>query len=56
MSTLVGTNLQYTCLHLGGWETEGGVSGGYGKGLSVDKLAQWIERIHYDGLDLSYLY
>jgi integrase len=41
---------------LGGWETEGGVSGGYGKGLSVDKLVLWTKRIHYDGLDLSFLY
>jgi integrase len=41
---------------LGGWETEGGVSGGYGKGLSVDKLMLWTKNIQYDGLDLSHLY
>ena len=28
----------------------------YGKGLSVDNLAPWVERIRYEGLDLKHLH
>ena len=41
---------------LGGWRTEEGESARYGKGLRADKLATWINRIEYEGLDLSHLY
>jgi integrase len=41
---------------LGGWRMEEGESARYGKGLRADKLAPWIERIAYEGLDLSHLY
>jgi integrase len=41
---------------LGGWQAEEGVSRHYGKGLSVDNLAPWVERIRYEGLDLKHLH
>jgi integrase len=40
---------------LGGWRTEQGVSSQYGSGLPIDQLVPWVERIRYDGLDLSHL-
>ena len=41
---------------LGGWRMEEGESARYGSGLRADKLAPWLGRIEYEGLDLSHLY
>jgi integrase len=41
---------------LGGWSSLKGSSKNYGDGYSVDQLAEYIEKVTYDGLDLSHLH
>ena len=41
---------------LGGWARGGSIGNMYGSGYRASALAEEIEKVRYDGLDLSHLY